>query len=77
MNGVGLGKIKRMYPGLGIGTITPDSGGPEIVFTDGIVAGGRKGFDDLREGDAVKYHKYSEKIGDADFAEYVFLKKAP
>jgi len=71
MNGVGMGQVKRMYPGLGIGTIEPDDRGPEVIFTDDVVASGRAGFDNLRENDRVRNRVYPDMIAQNKFAEYV------
>ena len=72
MNGFGEGTIKRIYRGLGIGTIKPDRGGEEIIFSSGAVKGGDRGFQDLGEGDRGKYHNYPETIGGRNFADDVW-----
>ena len=72
MNGVGGGVIKKMHRGLGIGTIQPDGGGPEVVFGESAVKGGANGFDNLTEGGRVKYRPYPETIGNSSFAEDVW-----
>lgn len=66
------GKIKRIYRTQGIGTIRPDSGGGDVIFTDGAVRGGRRGFKNLREGDLVRYRTYPDEIAGKEFAEDIY-----
>lgn len=72
MDGGGIGKIKRLHRSLGIGTITPDTGGEEIIFPAGAVYGGKAGFGNLKEGDSVNYRLYPEQIHSTSFAEDVW-----
>ncbi|MCE9562412.1 MAG: hypothetical protein K8U57_37680, partial [Planctomycetes bacterium] len=65
-----------IHRGAGIGTIQPDEGQrgepEEVIFASGTVAGGQPGFDNLKEGDRVRYRRYPGKVGGADFAEDVW-----
>jgi cold shock CspA family protein len=71
MNGFG-GRIKRIHRSLGVGTIEPSDGGPEVIFTDDAVKGGQDGFRNLKEGDPVKYRPYPAEIADRQFADDVW-----
>ena len=73
MNGPSRGVIKEINRPLGIGAITPNSGsdtGP-VLFTPAAVRGGQRRFEELAPGQPVKYRKYPNRIGDADFTEDV------
>lgn len=70
MNGFG-GTISNFYPDLGIGTIQPDTGGPEIIFSDNTVQGGDPVFRRMRPGDRVKYLLYPEEIAGQPFAKQI------
>lgn len=71
-NGVyGHGRVKRVHRGLGVGTIQPNNGGDEVIFTGGSVRGGARGFEELAEGDRVRYLPYPGMIAGSGFAEDV------
>jgi cold shock CspA family protein len=65
------GVVGQMYRGLGIGSIKPDKGGKEVIFSARAVKGGESGFRNLAQGDRVSFRKYPTPIVERDFAEDV------
>lgn len=71
-NGFGEGSIGDIFPDLGVGTITPDDN-PEdtIIFTEGAVPGGIRGFRMFRPGDRVRYDLHPRRVAGKRFAHQI------
>jgi hypothetical protein len=77
MNGFG-GTIDHVHRGLGVAIIKKDGSFDEfVVFTKDVLKGGDHAFQNIQQGDRVRFAEYPSSIVSSTFAEDVWPDTPP